>query len=67
MTSVSTTHRASPPWQSMEHVKFETLTQVDWFSNQRLLEPISDVLPPELEALRRERREAPVTVAGPMN
>ena len=39
-----TTGRWSPsprPWRSFEAVEFATLEWVDWFSNRRVLEPIS--------------------------
>jgi transposase InsO family protein len=39
------------PWRSLEEVEFATLEWVDWFNNQRLLEPIGDIPPAELEAL----------------
>jgi len=54
----------SGPWRNMEHVEFETLKWVDWFNNQRLLEPIGDIPPVEFEVLHYEKQEAPVTVAG---
>jgi putative transposase len=31
------------PWKSLEEVEFATLEWVDWFNNQRLLEPIGDI------------------------
>jgi len=52
------------PWRHMEHVEFETLKWVDWFNNQRLLQPIGDIPPTEFEALHYEKLEAPVMVAG---
>jgi len=52
------------PWWHMEHVEFETLKWVDWFNNQRLLQPIGDIPPTEFEALHYEKLEAPVMVAG---
>jgi putative transposase len=38
------------PWRHLEGVEFATLTWVDWFNTQRLLEPIGYVPPAEFEA-----------------
>ena len=38
------------PWRSSEAVEFATLTWVDWFNNRRLLEPIGNRPPAEVEA-----------------
>ena len=38
------------PWRHLESVEFATLTWVDWFNTQRLLEPIGYVPPAEFEA-----------------
>ena len=38
------------PWRHLEAVEFATLTWVDWFNTQRLLEPIGYVPPAEFEA-----------------
>jgi len=54
----------SGPWRNFEYVEFETLKWVDWFNNQRLLEPIGDIPPAEFEVLHSEKQEAPATVAG---
>ncbi len=37
------------PWRSMESVEYAVLEWVDWFNNRRLLEPIGDIPPVELE------------------
>jgi putative transposase len=42
-------HR-SGPWRNLEAVEYATLEWVDWFNNRRLLEPIGNVPPAELEA-----------------
>ena len=45
--------RADPsvrPWRSFEAVEFATLEWVDWFNNRRLLEPIGNLPPAEVEA-----------------
>ena len=40
-------HRQS--WRDMESVELATLKWVDWFNNRRLLRPIGDIPPIELE------------------
>jgi len=42
--------RRSGPWRNLDAVEYATLTWVDWFNNQRLLEPIGYVPPTEYEA-----------------
>ena len=37
------------PWRNVEAVEFATLEWVDWFNHRRLLEPIGNVPPVELE------------------
>ncbi len=43
------THRRGP-WRSFEAVEFATLDWVDWFNKRRLLEPIGNIPPAEVEA-----------------
>ena len=38
------------PWKNMEVVEYAPLELLDWFNHRRLLEPISNVPPVELEA-----------------
>ena len=38
------------PWKNMEAVEYATMEWVGWFNHQRLLEPIGNVPPAELEA-----------------
>lgn len=38
------------PWRNLEQVEFATLEWVHWFNHHRLLEPIGNVPPAELEA-----------------
>jgi transposase InsO family protein len=52
------------PWRNADHVEFETLGWVDWFNNRRLLGPIGDIPPVELEELYYQSQEAPAMVAG---
>ncbi len=49
--------RQQGPWRNIEEVEFATLTWVDWFNNRRLLEPIGNVPPAELEAAYYEQLE----------
>jgi putative transposase len=42
-------HRRGP-WRNAEAIEFATLEWVDWFNNQRLLEPIGNIPPAEAEA-----------------
>jgi putative transposase len=42
-------HRRGP-WRSLEAVEYATLEWVDWFNHRRLLEPIGNLPPAELEA-----------------
>jgi transposase InsO family protein len=41
--------RRRGPWKNLEAVEYATLEWVDWFNNKRLLEPIGNVPPAELE------------------
>ena len=41
-------HRRGP-WRNMDAVEYATLEWVDWFNHRRLLEPIGNVPPAELE------------------
>ncbi|MDQ0304622.1 hypothetical protein J2S75_003667 [Ancylobacter polymorphus] len=38
------------PWRSFEAAEFATLAQVDWFNKHRLLEPVGNIPPAEVEA-----------------
>ena len=38
------------PWRNLDAVEYATLEWVDWFNHQRLLEPIGNIPPAELEA-----------------
>ena len=42
--------RRRGPWRGLEPVEFSTLDWVDWFNHRRLLEPIGDRPPAEVEA-----------------
>ena len=55
-------HRRGP-WRGMEAVEFATLEWVDWFNNQRLLEPIGNIPPAEAEARYYAQTEAQALAA----
>ena len=42
--------RRRGPWRSIDAVEYATLEWIDWFNHRRLLEPIGNVPPAELEA-----------------
>ena len=49
---------ARGPWRAHEAVEYATLEWVDWFNHRRLLEPIGNVPPAELElAYHRQQNE----------
>jgi putative transposase len=53
--------RRRGPWRCLEDVEFATLEWVDWFNNRRLLKPIGDIPPVELEmAYYRQEEESAV-------
>ena len=49
--------RRRGPWRTLEDVEFATLTGVDWFNTQRLLEPIGYLPPAEYEAVYDQQAE----------
>ena len=46
------------PWRNIDEVEYATLEWVDWFNNRRLLEPIGNIPPAELEQAYYEQRES---------
>jgi transposase InsO family protein len=56
-------HRLGP-WRGIDHVEIETLIWVDWFNNRRLLEPIGNIPPVELEELYYEKQKETAETAG---
>ncbi len=53
--------RRRGPWKNLDAVEYATLEWVDWFNHRRLLEPIGDVPPAELEqAYHRQQEESAV-------
>jgi putative transposase len=41
--------RRRGPWRNLDEVEYATLEWIDWFNNRRLLGPIGDIPPVELE------------------
>ncbi len=56
--------RRRGPWRNLEQVEFATLEWVDWFNHRRLLGPIGDIPPVELEQQYYQREEAPAMAVG---
>jgi transposase InsO family protein len=56
--------RPRNPWRGVETVKYATLEWVDWFNNRRLLGPIGDIPPVELERAYLDLVDAPAVAAG---
>jgi transposase InsO family protein len=55
--------RQQGPWRNIENVEFATLSWVDWFNHRRLLEPIGNIPPAELEAAYYEQLEGSAMAA----
>jgi transposase InsO family protein len=51
-------------WRNLEEVEFATLEWVDWFNHRRLLEPIGNIPPVELEQLYYEKEGSQAMGAG---
>jgi transposase InsO family protein len=56
--------RKNGPWRNLEEVEFATLEWIDWFNHRRLLEPIGNIPPAELEQLYYEREESQAREVG---
>jgi putative transposase len=56
--------RRNGPWRNIEEVEFATLEWVDWFNHRRLLGPIGDIPPVELEQMYYARSEPPTMEVG---
>ena len=52
------------PWRNLDQVEYATLEWVDWFNNRRLLGPLGDIPPVELEQLHYQEQEARPMMAG---
>jgi transposase InsO family protein len=55
--------RRRGPWRHIEAVEYATLEWVDWFNHRRLLEPIGNVPPAELEQAYYRQLEESAMVA----
>lgn len=55
-------HRRGP-WRNLDAVEYATLEWVDWFNHRRLLEPIGNVPPAELE-LKYDRQQNELAIAA---
>lgn len=49
-------------WKHRQAVEFATLAWVDWFNNRRLLEPIGNIPPVELEQMYYQDQESKAAV-----
>jgi transposase InsO family protein len=56
--------RKNGPWRNLEEVEFATLEWVDWFNHRRLLEPIGNIPPAELEQLYYEAQGSQAREVG---
>ena len=56
-------NRARGPWKNIDEVEYATLEWVDWFNNKRLLEPIGNIPPAELEKAYYEQLESQAEAA----
>ena len=50
------------PWRQIDAVEYATLEWVDWFNNRRLLEPIGNMPPTELETAYYRQHEESATL-----
>ena len=55
--------RKQGPWKGVDDVEYATLEWVDWFNNRRLLEPIGNIPPAELEEEYYQQLEESAMVA----
>jgi putative transposase len=55
--------RRRGPWRSLEAVELATLEWIDWFNHRRLLEPIGNMPPAEVEARYYATLEEPALAA----
>ncbi len=56
--------RRRGPWRNLEAVEFATLEWIAWFNNHRLLEPIGNIPPAELEEAYYRHQDTPAMMAG---
>ena len=51
------------PWKNLDEVEYATLGWVNWYNNQRLLEPIGNIPPVEFEAAYYEQENGQAMAA----
>ena len=51
------------PWKNLDEVEYATLEWVNWYNNQRLLEPIGNIPPVEFEEAYYEQENAQAMAA----
>lgn len=56
--------RPRGPWKNSDTVEYAVLEWVDWFNNRRLLEPIGNIPPAELEEVYYNGSEVQAVTAG---
>ena len=55
--------RQQGPWRTIEDVEFATLAWVDWFNHRRLMEPIGNIPPVELESIYYQQQQGSAVAA----
>jgi len=50
-------------WRNIDEVEYATLEWVDWYNNKRVLEPIGNIPPFELEQAYYEQRQSQAMAA----
>ena len=56
--------RKDGPWKGVDDIEFATLDCVSWFNDQRLLGPIGDIQPAEVEQANYQQRQSGFVEAG---
>jgi transposase InsO family protein len=51
--------RHKEPWRQIDAVEYATLEWVDWFNHRRVLEPIGNIPPAELEKAYYQQMTGP--------
>jgi putative transposase len=51
------------PWRNLDRVEYATLEWVDWLNNRRLLEPIGDIPPAEVELMYYRQQDESAAAA----
>ena len=56
--------RKDGPWKAMDDVELATLDRVSWFKNKRLLGPIGDIPPAQLEQMYYQHQQSDLVEVG---